>query len=279
MAGTYIRPKRLAPSPCEQCAQPFYSNDLGSKPRFCGLICANLAKRSTKKRVCTKCHRARERSCFVPRKAGSVTAACVDCYKPRKTRGQVRTTKSYLAPNACNHCKQRFYVQGFLCIAKKRKHCSRDCAIASRTAKTRFCQTCHRTKNPADFDWQPSAKERLKSCRSCEAERARLRSQRIGFMQSLGRCVLSAKGAARKAGKVYELTHDDARELYGSPCVLCGAKGCMFRSMAPEVGFLPGGVEVLCWACSRLVAPGLNDVLTDETIIAHARAIVRHADG
>lgn len=278
MAATYIRPKRLAPAPCKQCAQPFYSGDLGSKPQFCGLLCANLAKRKVGEKACKKCGQVLPLDQFVVMSNGGRTTACMSCYKPRKTPAVPRTSKRYLAPAACPGCKQRFYVQSFPCVAKKRKHCSRACAVKSRTALDRFCQTCHHTKKAEEFDWQPSAKERLRSCRACEAERSRLRSQRIGFMQSLGRCVLSAKATARKAGKVYELSHDDARALYGSPCVLCGAKGCMFRSLAPEVGFLPGGVETLCWACSRLVAPGLNDLLTDETIIAHARAIVRHAD-
>lgn len=181
------------------------------------------------------------------------------------------------ASEPCLWCKQRYKIAGSPSNLKRRKFCSKVCADNSARHNKRTCVVCARELHYTDFAYSPSAKARQTTCEACLAERARLREQGLGFMQTLGRMRQMAMNAAIKTNVPYTLTSEDETAIYRTPCELCGAAGCVMRRMFPELGFVPENVEILCWLCGQM-GTTKTGVLTDEVIIKHARAIVKWAE-
>lgn len=233
--------------------------------------------RNRQSRVCVKCKEEKPYEQFpYDKRSHAPTKSCNLCYTPRQFRKH-KPPPPTMAPKPCEQCGKTYICNKPPSAMKTRRFCSHECAVHSFRIKKKTCQTCHRELSYEAFSFEPSAKGRRRTCESCERERARLREQQLGFMQSIGRMRLVAVVSAKRNNLPYTLTEETVQAIYKSPCALCGQPSCSLRRIYPELGWLDENVEGTCWLCSQL-GTTKTGVLTDEIILKHARAIVAHAE-
>jgi endogenous inhibitor of DNA gyrase (YacG/DUF329 family) len=275
MSGTYIRPLTKATNPCRQCGAAFEVANSRSKSRpYCSLKCAGLARRTTALKTCRICKRARPWEDFPFGRRPQRSNSCQDCFVP-KLPGPRPPVGS---PNPCQHCGNSFSGKKGARAMAARKFCSTACHHLSMRRATYPCQTCRQQLPGEDFDYQPCGKSPRRTCRACDESRTALKVAGIGFMPSVGHMTQHAKVVARNKGVPYTLADAEVVALRGNPCSLCGAKSAVVRAVWPEVGYVTGNVDGVCWLCFQWTNCRRGPGLSSEDMLRQARAIVQWHD-
>lgn len=274
MAHPYIRLLHTSKRPCPTCEKHFGTREKSQK--YCSVACKTMGMRNKASKVCVKCLVEKPFDGFpLQAPSGNRPRSCKECYTPKPRKAPRPPLK---APFPCKTCGETFYLRRSPSAVAKQRFCSTACATSSFQIKIKTCQTCSKSLRFDAFPLSPSGKGRRRTCTSCEEERGRLREQKLGYMQSFGRMRLCAITGASRNKLPYTATDEELQAIYKSPCALCGRPSCTLRRIFPELGYISGNLEGVCWLCGQL-GTTKSGLLTDEVILQHARAIVRHADG
>ena len=266
-----MRKKHIAANPCATCGGVITdTNDAVRRRIYCSELCRTL-RGAKNERTCLKCKKTLTWEDF-PVSHGRRQHSCKVCFTPYKRPLRPLVT----APAPCATCNKVIRLRVPPSRMTKRKYCNIACATGAPKTRERKCLTCRRMLPTKSFAHRTEGEGGyVRTCNDCFERRMGTQRRGVGHMYPFGLAHRLARTYAKARNLPFTVTPEELDEAYGTPCRFCAAPGCVFRPLFADLGYITGGIDVVCWMCARLSDVRGGSMEADE-IVAYARAIVKN---